>query len=560
MQLHGQRRSRFDKPLPLPVPPAVDVSGPFALLPGGGVRVGGMSIAVDRGTRVERTDLDSVGLNDGTGQTGQVLCWDGRLGERNEGRWTLFLLGANESDLTAVHRILLFLPPTTHAAPAPPVPASSPYRNSLFLYDERSRSVIGVIPLSSDPPSCSAEPAPHSLQPAHLHPSEPSPKNHPSASGFAAYIDHVVGELSPTPTAEQLSADERREADKRDRLAEEEERSDELPIPLPFIDYAVRRGSSSAFDPICDLDCALELEEDGEGSTEHDRRRLEQGLKRLDLEMELAADPVPPRTHPSEPREPSSWTVSSFATYGTEHFQTADEGDEGSWTSFTGASTAPAGAAHVVEEGDDDGGAEETPRPTLLPTSPSPSSAPNPTPSSAKPPAPVLVDTRAHTLSNSNAVLLSFLGAPSALLPAFSSASPLTRVTVSAHPLSQREASEMTLRGEIVVAEMDDEAVGESSQGKDKGEGKEGWWAWLSGLWQPAAAPSSTASSASGGWLSWLPSLFTSPSAAPADASSSSPSSPATRIPRKAGAGTTSRYSVYYVDGEGRGRRAYVTR
>ncbi|GAA5898317.1 hypothetical protein JCM6882_000127 [Rhodosporidiobolus microsporus] len=567
-----QATTHISKPLP-PLPPTIDVTGTFSLLPTGGVLVGETSVRVERGTAVERTrEGEGAGADE---RAGRGLWWHGQDGDAREGKWELLLLGATEADLVAVHRILLFLPPS---APDPlPLPSfhstsanPAPYRNSLILFDETSRSVIGVIPLSTTPPSRPYNPAPHA------HPPEPSPSFHPPAADFAHYIDHVAESLHPSPTPEEIRQQRGAEEEKRERLAKEEEESNELPFPLPFLDYALRPAEANAAGEV----------DDGKqpDRSAHEQRRLEKGLERLDLEMELACEhkstiakaaspPLSlPSAHPASSRPASTWTVSTFATFGTERFVTADEG-AGEEEGETSRRSSFAPTILEVEERLSEG--DETPRPTLLPSTTAiaaPALAPTPSPASAVPPPPQPVSQAPSplpipsnnpmtTLTNGNAVLLSFLNAPTTFLPPPSPSSPVRKVSVSAHPLSAERASEMTLRGEIKPAELDGPQLG--AEGDKEGGEDGGWWSWLSGLWRPVDAPSapptpSTAnSSGTVGWLDWLFPSFAS-SSATASVDKAPLALPRARQPRRASGEATARLSVYHVDEEGWGRRAFV--
>ncbi|GAA6016420.1 hypothetical protein JCM10207_003855 [Rhodosporidiobolus poonsookiae] len=548
-----------------PAPPTVDATGAFSLLGEGGVQVGDVAVHVQRGTLVSRVSADAEQLN---GQ-GKGLWWKAKDRVGVEGRWTLWLINASEADVRAVQRILLFLPPVASEAPTP-APAAPAYRNSLILYDEDTRSVVGVLPLSTEPPERPHAPAPESATHAshHLHPREPSPSYHPSASTFASYIDHVVHDINPTPTSQQLTTQERVEAASKARLAEAEERSDEFP-PLPTLDLAVQPG---------------EAIEELEDAKRHEQRRLEKGFKRLDLEMDLAtgAPPAPSKLAamppPESTRPVSTLSVSSFATFGTERFYTADEAqgeDESSRRSSFADVPPEEGFEH--EHATHDKArvpCETTPRPTLLPSaadappgaSPAPPAASTSAPAPAEAPAfsPLLYDDTAtvtafdptHTLTHGNAVLLSFFNTSSALLP---SAASLARSPVTAHPLSASQASEMTLRGEIVPAQL-----APPGQGAEGADGKHGWWTWLGAMFKPVSPGAQQQEAGSAGWWSWLvPSFLAFDQVADENGSSSSASTAAGAAPRRrelrrASGEATARLSVYAIDEAGWGRRAFV--
>ncbi|GJN92720.1 hypothetical protein Rhopal_005756-T1 [Rhodotorula paludigena] len=455
---------------------------------------------------------------------------------------------ATESDLLAVYRFLLFLPP---GAPAPPEPVSAGYRNSLLLVDESTRSVLAVLPLSSPAPHGSSNDcsrAPSRLPVPHPH-IPPSPTYHPSASEFAHYVSHVATTLHPNPTPEALGAAERVALDTRDRLAREEMASDELQVLVPGPDFRVRPLESA--------------EDDDNQGWRDEHRRLDKGFERLDREMGLtsptargAQRPVPKgpvSRHTAASRPASAWSVSSLATMGTERFVTADEGDEldGGDSTSRRSSFAPVSRAN-----DGDAAVNEAPSAS---SEIQEARAPSATPPSPPPPKQLPTFDPAHTLTNGNAVLLSFLGGPSIISPTqarhdAAAGGESHRLAVLTHPLSQDQASETTLRGEIAPAETELPRFNASSDASSS----ERWWTWLVELFgqgekvrgetdQPAATAE---------WLSWLglPSL-------------SSVFAPVTggdgrrrAIPRSAAGEATSRLSVYHIDEDGRGSRAFVSR
>ncbi|GAA5822312.1 hypothetical protein JCM11251_006297 [Rhodosporidiobolus azoricus] len=465
------------KPLPSHAP-SVDVTGAFSLLPEGGIVVGEMVVKVERGTGVERgAEREATQADE---RATRSLWWRGRDTAGEEGRWELFLLNRPPR----LHRILLFLPPSAPdplPLPAFPSTAGEPaYRNSLILFDEGSRSVIGVIPLSPTDQSPMVE---ESTPVPHVHPPEPSPSYHPPAADFARYIDHVANSLHPSPTAEPLRNQREMEAEERERKAKKEEESEELPFPLPFLDYTVRPSFEGR---------AMVDDDEGEQSSRmvHGQRRVKKGMERLDLEMELACEHKPSKVHPNPPPTPSlpstlpshiesrqpwasrpasTWTVSSFATFGTEKFVTADEGNGSERSSIAPMLRgAPSDSGQEGENG--------TPRPTIpLPaTSMEPSSIRRP--SLLKSPSPALLSASpSATFTNENAVLLSFLNTPTVLLPSLpASAAPAHKVSVSAHPLSAEKVSEMSERREIRAMEVISTSVTASAS-----EGGRGWLDWL---------------------------------------------------------------------------------
>ncbi|GAA6030282.1 hypothetical protein JCM8097_009026 [Rhodosporidiobolus ruineniae] len=486
--------------------------------------------------------------------------WDRQDGKAC-GQWTLWLLNATEGDVSAVQRVLQFLPPTTAStlSPFPPTDVQQPHlRNSLILYDNASQSVVGFIPLSTGPSTRPTHPAPPSPPTSQLPSPGPSPAFHPPAAGFAQYINRVVDSIHPDPTSESLDRAAEQEAERRAKLAKEEEASDEVPIPLPSVDFPPSPGEEDLTRP---------------ASPRRDQQAVAANFARLDLEMELAREPKKPSSSSpsnieagSKPRysrlEASTWTVSSFATFGTERFVTADEGGEENFeasrrSSFSPNADGAPGSTVPMSEKDDT--SDDTPRPTLLAGFPAPS-LPAATVSAAPASVPQLptlpVFDPSHTFSNGNAVLLSFFNTPSAIFSSPSSPSTSARTVVAAHPLSEEQASEMTVHGEITPA-----VLGGDGDGGDKksGEGSEGWWSWLSGLWAPVPPPQETTGSSSWLSLSSLLALFSSSSPSSPSSLPASPSSRRSRprTARRAGGETKATLSVYHVDEEGWGRRAY---
>uniref|UniRef100_A0A0K3CR87 FGENESH: predicted gene_11.73 protein n=1 Tax=Rhodotorula toruloides TaxID=5286 RepID=A0A0K3CR87_RHOTO len=275
--------AQHEKPLPK-LPPRVDCTGPFSLLRGGGVKVGTLEVAIQPGTTVNRASPGEYGA-----ESSGELRWE----------------GATEADVEAIHRALLFLPPS-HALPrAPAHPSHAPppahlhtYRNSLLLYSPSQHSIISVLPL----PSSSAP---------HTHPSAPSPTHHPSPAAFAAYIDHVVEGISPDPTREVLERERREGRRRREEAARMEEEGWE-------------DGWEEEGEPVLGFLVLPKVEARPEagGVGERERKAHRKSFERLDLEMDLAPDiaaHTPPMKHSpavQRLRPTSMLSVSSFATFG----------------------------------------------------------------------------------------------------------------------------------------------------------------------------------------------------------------------------------------------------
>lgn len=374
----------------------------------------------------------------------------------------------------------------------------------------------------------------------------PSPTHHPSAASFAAYVDHITAALHPSPTPEELCREEHAARHEIERLAAEETADDELRLPpapemLELIALPAQPAHAAR---------AEATEEAGRQPQWRDERReLEKGFARLDLETELARGPAvrarkaaaPPTARNERPA--SIWTVSSLATYGTERFVTADEADEAeertsSWRDlFAVPHDDDAATPRVSRHG------VIAPMDAVVASPPDSATSFDPT----------------HTLTNGNAVLLSFLGGPSVVLPSSTTSSSAKsapqRIAVTAHPLSAQQASEMEQRGEIECAVMDAPTTEPGSRDQS-----EGWWAWLVGLVgvrqtsQPADKVEAT------GWLSWLPLPSLLPSALSVGTSIGSQAGDVRRRPRKAAGEATSRLSVFHFDETGTGRRAFVAR
>lgn len=79
--------AKHEKPLPT-LPPTLDCTGPFSLLRSGGVEVGGLEVAIQRGTAVTRA---SVG--DHRSESCDELRWHGHDVKGTAGTWSLRLIG-----------------------------------------------------------------------------------------------------------------------------------------------------------------------------------------------------------------------------------------------------------------------------------------------------------------------------------------------------------------------------------------------------------------------------------------------------------------------------------
>ncbi|GAA6021762.1 hypothetical protein JCM11491_007237 [Sporobolomyces phaffii] len=557
---------------PTAVAPTVSVTGPFSLLKGGAIQVGDLRVVIERGTFVGRCS----GLGE-TGGDSRGLWWQGFGTRAERGVWELQLVNATEADVVAVHRLLLYLPPSStpsrprlvHPVPAP----RRDYRNSLVLYDNATHRVVSVMPLEHPahprrgplPALPTSKPLP--ARPPHPPPTPPRPPLSPGAR-LAEYVDGVVKGIHPDPTPDSLSAAERLEQARIARQASREEKQWD-----PFM-----LGNTFLVTPSVDASSVKVAMDEGISRAPDQPREA-----RSDDADSDAPSPAHTLTDPTlrSRQGPSERSVSSFATFGTERFVTADEfddevetskssmfaelADEGAWVDFVSQSDEP---ARKAEEADED----PTPTPTKLVDSPRPDSVDD------SPGLPTLDP--AHSLTNGNAVLLSFLGAPSSILA--SSLSTPTRVRVSAHPLSNDQVSAQIDAGAIRPAEV----VVKESEAR-----RQGWFDWWSSLFGSASEPSSFAASPRD-WLAWLPwpwstesaevprarvavsttaesdALSTSgspgsnPSSSPmsdpvASSSRSTPSGLDHRHGEGSG-GASSRLSIIYVDSEGHSSRAFV--
>ncbi|KAL8276320.1 hypothetical protein RQP46_011286 [Phenoliferia psychrophenolica] len=229
------------QPLPRSRPPTSaaaapnSLTGPLALLPGGGVAVGEIAVPIPRGTLVWR----GLGLGE-MGRDGGSLWWEGEAvvvaqqGPPVKGVWELGLWNATPHEVLTIHRILLFLPPLppprvfapplpipgtyqlpptarTHGAlptfrPHPhqtqtqqslglgaPPPHHPTFRNSLLFIDEATNEIIDVLPLASSvgPP---VPPKPLGLRPAKT----PPPPATPTAGALlAAQVNSISRKMFP---------------------------------------------------------------------------------------------------------------------------------------------------------------------------------------------------------------------------------------------------------------------------------------------------------------------------------------------------------------------------
>ncbi|GAA5892999.1 hypothetical protein JCM5296_003401 [Sporobolomyces johnsonii] len=505
-------------PLPLhqspSVAPALDVTGPFSLHPGGGVLVGEVAVGITPGTFVGR----AMGLGE-NGKESRGLWWPGRA-----------------------------------------TPADSTYRDSLLLYDNSSRQVVAVLPLHHD----SSPTIPPAIRPAHPPPpastAAPPPCPLPSPPGplspgakLAAYIDQVVAGIHPDPTLESLAAAERLEQARIARKAKQEEEENEE-LGLNSIDVSVSNPSIKPSD-----------EELGD-PTEHELKKLQPSFARLDDAMANLPPPTAARRLPRS-LALSECTVSSFATFGSDRFVTADEFEvDAAGQTSRRSSLTP--TVRDIDEGPSRRQEEDDATPT-----PSRFAAVPPASASA-PAAPAPAFEPQHTPTNGNAVLLSFLGAPSVITGSSTASS---RVKVTAHPLSSEQVSEGTEAGTIRLAEGEIAILEE---------GEQGWWSWLSGLWgskeRVEAKESETTTKAdedtAGAWFAWFmwpsspdrssssdhrilsASTFTTSTASSLSLSPTlcmPPHVPSRRFGRASGE-RTSRLSLIYVDEEGWGQKAYV--
>ncbi|GAA5832365.1 hypothetical protein JCM5353_000291 [Sporobolomyces roseus] len=532
-------------------PPTVQVTGNFSLEKGGGVQVGSL----------------------------KGLWWMGQGNQEEMGVWELQLLRATDADALAVHRLLLYLPPARprSRSPSQQIPA---YRNSLLLYDHHYQRIVSVLPLDEySPPR--QRPARGPLPPLPTSRPLPNPPSRPLSPGaqLARYVDRVVEGIHPDPTPDSLSAAERLEQAKTTREACKEEKEWD---PFQLGDILLAVPPAGTISGVSEQDSTEEEVEPG-------KEKEEVGESTSSLNSETAnLAPSTSKARSIRSRvAPSERSVSSFATFGSVRFVTADEFEDATGTSRRSSfatileaseHSSFASTIREMQEANDEGynseeEDERTPTPTKI-VDPSPGAPPagfaSSLDTSAHPPS--LVLDPEHTLTNGNAVLLSFLGA-SSIGPSSSN-----RIRVSTHPLSADQVSEQIEAGSIEPAEMD---VGE-------GEEEKGWLSWLTSLLRSGREEGkgdSTVDLKTKGWLGWLPWLWSEQqpslsSDAPDDppqakgyrdrpplsnpktsaAPSNSPSSsrnPVRQFGRASGE-NTSRLSVLYVDGEGRGSKAFV--
>ncbi|GAA6048320.1 hypothetical protein JCM3770_000947 [Rhodotorula araucariae] len=452
---------------------------------------------------------------------------------------------ATEADRFAVHRILLFLPPGTpirHNALARPAPPAPPIRNSLIFYDAGTQSVVAALPLSTDVDSPPCPPLTSSPLVSHSHVA-PSPSYHPSAAGFAAYIDHIATTLHPNHTLQAICREVQACKDEIRRLVAEEDAADER-----------RPGPPAMVDPLARVEAERLTWYGGEDQPiwRDEGRQLDWGFARLDVETELACPRAADGGHSlavragtgfstcQKSRPASSWTVSSFATFGTERFVTADEGEDDTPCE---ASRRTSLSSDTNAAGFSDTAVASCATEVILPSAPldeghSPVQAFNP----------------AATLTNGNAVLLSFLGAPSSVIRA----PPVSRgIIVSAHHLSAEQASEMEDHGEIERAEVDMPTADTNSEEPRLAS----WWDWLAVLVSGAERKEPLGDNqgkGKSGWFAWLSPVFF--AFKPGTPPSPTRVGITEREPRTAGAEATSRLSVFHFDETGTVRRAFITR
>lgn len=395
----------------------------------------------------------------------------------------------------------------------------------MIIYDSTRRSIVSVLPLGPAQSHSSAHPALHS----------PSPSYHPSAPDFAAYIDHVAASLSPNPTPEALAAEVNEERRRRDELAREEEADDEWreDVVDPVLDFTVLPAPTSR---------------EYAAGVPKGRRPPTGEFKRLDLEMDLALGSsrvqpacfeVPSNTGRTRPT--SMLSVSSFATFGSERFVTADEGETSDEDGTTSVRSGPP-QKNAASRINTNSVVKGTPVLTRLRDP------------SFEPP---------QDLTNGNAILLSFLGA--SISPTSSSRATDTSpsgFSIRAERLSAAEVEVMRQSGQIEVAQVEVTQEQLASVEQEQ-HGVPGWWSWLLGAMgtrqgleaeQEQVADSSSGASS---WLSWLASAFLPQLSA---ASTNGPAIRRGRTARTAAGEATARLSVFFVDEAGRGGPALVAR
>ncbi|GAA5879065.1 hypothetical protein JCM16303_001287 [Sporobolomyces ruberrimus] len=539
---HTQHSSNLVTPVlshPAPLAsPALNVTGPFSLHKGGVVQVGELQVRIDPGTFVGRCE----GLG-AVGQESRGLWWHGTGTTNDKGVWTLQLLRATDADAVAVHRLLLYLPPLSNPPPPPLYRPHSPpveVRNSLILYDHHHNRVVSIVPLEGP-----SRPARGPLPPLPISkplPRTPSPPPRPLSPGarIAEYVDRVVQGIHPDPTPDSLSAAERLEQGRIARQAEKEEDAWRDPFGLEDILIAVPPTRS--------------VVESGSSLPSEDKEETQVvKLDRAESQLSLGSSSRVP-TESSDGAAPSAvdvglspseWSGSSLATFGSERVNPDNEGDAETLKPSTVASfiegsyfLEPATVQDPSTRGEDPDPAPTATRPVESRTSNSPQPATNTFPVQFDP---------AHTLTNGNAVLLSFLGAPSILSPS------ATRIKVSAHALSKDQVSEQVTNGTIELVEVDQRPGG----------GEEGWWNWLTMLLKrgesddPCLNEVDGSESSSRGWFTW----FTWPwSVDRGCEENDSLETRALRLPGRMDESGTTRLSVLYIDHEGRGSRAFVSK
>jgi len=374
----------------------------------------------------------------------------------------------------------MYLPPlanpTTSSPPLPKAPAHQPpppsYRNSLVIYDHHTRRVVSVVSVENRTPRRPLPPLPTS-KPLPPLASPPSPA--PPGARLAQYVDRVVQGIHPDPTPDSLSAAERLEQARISRQATLEEQDWD---PFLFDEVFLARPEASS---------ASESTEDDKEEEEEEKSDSKAHFRNTSSSTQQTA-----RADNHHPITPSEMSLSSYATFGTERFVTADEFDEeeaesskrSSFASIitTGSRFFDQTTAKGVDDPEEDQDATPTPS-TFAESQPvNGLTAPDENLSASFDPS--------HTLTNGNAVLLSFLGAPSVV----SSVSPHSnppRVSVSAHPLSGEQVSEHVESGKIAAAEVE----------WNPDEGEKGWFDWLTSLLKPLDAKGAE----SKGWLAWIP-------------------------------------------------------
>ncbi|BGP33673.1 hypothetical protein JCM10296v2_005477 [Rhodotorula toruloides] len=273
-----------------------------------------------------------------------------------------------------------------------------------------------------------------------------------------------------------------------------------------------------------------------------ERLDLEMDLASNDLEMDLASNTSqapPPRVSPAAQRlRPTSMlSVSSFATFGSERFVTADEG-ESSDEDGGGTIRSMATRQRDAAASDRTSGAAKAATAPMRLRDPS-----------FDPP---------HTLTNGNAVLLSFLGATSTFSPFAKPDEAASGFNLTARRLSPQEVERLSEHGQIEVAqiEVEQEQLAALEQGEQD---HRGWWSWLFGpvggkqdveAEEEQVDDSSSASS----WLAWFASVFLPPQAS---STSGGRALRRSRTARAAAGETTSRLSVFCFDEAGRGGQAF---